>query len=1643
MTHRALLFLLLLSLLLTEAVSAQSCRAEQEPNDDPLVATALEGGCLTGRLGDQEDAQDLWLWTVGPEQPRWRLTLDGVDGALTNLEVLRVTVEDERVTRSERLFQLGTREGPATAELLLLPGNYFLGLATAGAAGRYRLDLEPVPLPASGETEPNERQAPQPVTGAFEMAGEGDTDYFEWALSDEEATLRWELSLFTPLGTGYTVTLLDSQFREVLRRSGSRPLTGIADLALDAGRYFIQVSAPARSAGTPYFLTTRATGTRTPDVEEEPNPIDRPYPLDPVTGLRGRLTGDDDYYQFEPPAEAVTVRLKDDSGELRTLCLYNGSGREMQCRSGHGSVEMAHLRLPETRYLLGVEGESAADAGYTIEAVEQAPPPANRESEPNDAYWFAPDLPASQAVRGHLTGQEEDVYRFVTHGPPQLWRVQVSGEGVRRLQILDAGGRALPLPSTTRSGRIRHSGILLLPGTHYLAVRGEESDYVLRVLSQGEPDRNAEHEPNDQPEYALPLDFDQSRRGILAAGDVDTYRFRLAATERVRLTATPPADGIVQLRMADSGSEIQVRTGTTAGDASWWEGTLLPGDYTVRLSPRQASDSAYRIRLERLPPFGTAEDETPLETVSLRLRLDRSEVAAYAPWWQAVEGTLTLTNRGGQSATVALNHHLTNDAWRLSPDAPSILLAAGEERVIPFQLDVAPDAFAAVPVILTFWVTSQTGQVAGGSVSVTPGSQTPLVGPSHRFAVPDSLLGAVDAASSALGATILTEDPRLAERQAALHLTHATDAADERLRFTPNGIQFSALPQALTVQLAGEDAVDVFGFALHPQGELGEEATGSQPAEIRLLLSSDDQSYQEVFAGRLSPQREEQFILLDTPQSARYARLVIESTHEATGRVVLDRWKVLTEPGFASGRNLTDPELGGRLITMRLPNETGMRYDFAAPQSPLTEDARPWTVSCRETCEPPAWVVAFHEQRAARIGRIEWVDSPELDSGEQWADAIVFASLDSPVGPWERIGALDLRGTPSGTHTLSFESPPWARFLRFEIPEGGSYLQRPLPAVVRVFEQDAAGPYRSILGEWGWGSQDGIYELQNPPRPAAAGADANDDTLEQATLLVAPATGQVQVAVDEDWYRVEIPPESNTLRLTVRGSPTVNVALEARDAAGETLSLTLNRERSGSTVQSWEGAAPPGQSVWVRVYEPPRSVVFAWDSSGSVSPFLPMIYQSLRRFATGVREGQEVVNLLPFGTNLLLDRWEDDPTLIVQSLQNFDRSLESSQTALNLFTATEALAARPGSRSVVLIGDFDQVHQEQAALWNLLSQVRPHLYSLRVAALPGRAESQMAAWGAVNGGGAWDTPTVSTLEVGFERAATRLRQPAGYTLEAETLFSAPPGPGALQVVTQLVRRDSAPAPTALGNTAVEIILDASGSMQQTLQGSTRIEIARGVLSDLVTGVLPAGTPLALRVFGHIEGNFSCRTDLVLPLDSHDPVALQRTILGITAQERAGTPLAASLGLVAEDLAAAEGRKLVLLLTDGEETCGGDPAAEIARLRATGIDVRVSIVGFAINDTALETQFQEWARLGGGDYFSAAGAEELNLAIEEAVRVPFRVLDGAGVEVATGSVNGEPVTLPAGTYTVELLAEPVRRYKVVVAGDSETQLVVDR
>ncbi|MEM7735643.1 MAG: VWA domain-containing protein [Deinococcota bacterium] len=252
--------------------------------------------------------------------------------------------------------------------------------------------------------------------------------------------------------------------------------------------------------------------------------------------------------------------------------------------------------------------------------------------------------------------------------------------------------------------------------------------------------------------------------------------------------------------------------------------------------------------------------------------------------------------------------------------------------------------------------------------------------------------------------------------------------------------------------------------------------------------------------------------------------------------------------------------------------------------------------------------------------------------------------------------------------------------------------------------------------------------------------------------------------------------------------------------------------------------------------------------------------------------------------------------------------------------------------------------------------------------------------------------------------------------------------------------------TALAQqTNVQLILDASGSMFNRLtDGEYRIVAAKNVLRDFVSG-LPADEALnvGLRVYGSrlaaLEDGACLDSELFVSMSGIARDSLLATIRD--TQARGATPIAYSLEQAANDFPN-DGRNVIVLVTDGEESCGGDVRGVLEAMRARGIEVELSIIGFDLDDAAIRS-FE-----GLGTFENATSAQELASALGRAVEVadtqtyPVTVLltrdgapaaDGAIVsfnDAVTGS--GTSFTMQdTGTFTATL---PSGAYEAVI-GDA--------
>ena len=256
--------------------------------------------------------------------------------------------------------------------------------------------------------------------------------------------------------------------------------------------------------------------------------------------------------------------------------------------------------------------------------------------------------------------------------------------------------------------------------------------------------------------------------------------------------------------------------------------------------------------------------------------------------------------------------------------------------------------------------------------------------------------------------------------------------------------------------------------------------------------------------------------------------------------------------------------------------------------------------------------------------------------------------------------------------------------------------------------------------------------------------------------------------------------------------------------------------------------------------------------------------------------------------------------------------------------------------------------------------------------------------------------------------------------------------GSISVVSLLRQAAADKKPTK----NLEIILDASGSMKTLLGAKTRWATAQDVLKEVVSK-LPTDFSVSLRAYGHTLPSTdpgTCKdTALIYPLSQM--VGAQPSNLLAAAKAlapRGETPLVYSILQTPGDLKNAGGG-MVILITDGEESCKGDFAAAAKTLKDSGLNLTLNIVGFTLRNVPAQAQLSGLAESTGGHYFSASSGDALTRAVLLAAvdKLPYRILDAAGKEVAKGEAGAAaPHELPPGVYRV-----------IVAAGDQDVAFPV--
>ncbi len=187
---------------------------------------------------------------------------------------------------------------------------------------------------------------------------------------------------------------------------------------------------------------------------------------------------------------------------------------------------------------------------------------------------------------------------------------------------------------------------------------------------------------------------------------------------------------------------------------------------------------------------------------------------------------------------------------------------------------------------------------------------------------------------------------------------------------------------------------------------------------------------------------------------------------------------------------------------------------------------------------------------------------------------------------------------------------------------------------------------------------------------------------------------------------------------------------------------------------------------------------------------------------------------------------------------------------------------------------------------------------------------------------------------------------------------------------------------------IAVLFDSSGSMAADIGGTSKIQSAKEAVSSFVSG-LPESANVSLTVYGHkgtdkaADKELSC--EAIEEVYELGEFYEQQFTDALESFSPAGwTPLASALASAQnlfDDQASGESENLIYVVSDGMETCNGNPVKQAEQLNQSGAKAIVNIIGFDVENDG-QKQLKDVADAGDGTYSTVRNEQELKAFFEK-------------------------------------------------------------
>ncbi|MEQ8559145.1 MAG: VWA domain-containing protein [Henriciella sp.] len=1541
------------------------------------------------------------------------------------LEAMNLELNDKgQATSRETLLTTATTSlDTDTAKLrtsLFRPGMIYLGVAVMSPA-KIHLKVEAVPASKIADGLPARSEDAVKVGNDIAARHNGETSCVKPAALAEGAV---DLTLLRPPDLSGELAVYDGNRNLLASRKGREELKVRGVLKKDASVCVETSGRVAENTGWRLFAEPSAQAWVTAEPDDARDRV-TPFRLSLAEAIRAPLDVDDiDYFEM-PVAGAGKALIASVRSSVRTeVCIT--VDRASECYSGK-SLTIGPFAASAT---LSVENQSVEAGVYEISIESDDFDEVSSTLEPNAYPKFHEPKPEAGIFYGTLqNGQDVDVIGFDAGVEAQMWRIVVLGEGVNQLNIYDKRGGVAEKRRTRPGKRLTTSDFYLNPGPAYIRLEGESGDYRIIAKPLGPPLKTSEREPNE----ALPrrLSPGQAILGTLEERDDDRFSLFLHREAGLTLDLKVPAGAAIALESNKRSSLSSPEFDRTIVEAGGWQRRVeFPaGEHVLSLSPQVDSPAEYKLVVDYANPYEAAEgkDGSPVELSVEALPV----LQAFSTYRQRIEASVTIENSSSEVLTGRL------EGWfaREGTDVNARLFGVRPGRVttVPLRIDVPEDLYGEPLTGFVAAVDAQGRTLGSARVDIQTDAEAPPHGRHAALPAPRSMIGGINVALSALGASWVSVpgaevDPETGDyadnSAGARNFPRVIDGfveqgqgAESHAARLTRGIDEIIAP---VLDLPGDAPIPVIGVGIDTRM-----TSNTALRKFAIDVSTDGRKWREVLRARHEVWGATRYYAFpDGVQAASLVRLrALDRRGGTDGIVEISGFDVIAEPG-ASGLKDINIADKGLWALMR-----GWQ-DVSASSTTLIDPFVDRALRLRRESEVSdlGLAVTFKSQMSADVAALEFV-YPEaiLDDYPFAREAIVSASLRGPVEPWEEIARVDLPTAPEPGEVIRHALPEYetakAVKVDYRMPEA-AYVYA--PRQIRLLERPEGEDYRSVLGLWGPYTAERLNAEALDREPLASA-----ETSHELLLDGRHQSGLVEFEERSETWRAELPDGQNILRLTVRGEPGFSPTVSATDGTGAVLAPT-GIERPVHTAETrYTFMTESGGVLDLEISERQRSTVFLFDQSPSVSSYIPMIRRGIVDFADTMVEGRDAVKFKSFGGKWSQEGWYADPNNLRLALSTYKGGDRSSAEA-SMVDAAEVLKEQDGSRAIVVISDAETGIAPE--LPSALNAAQARVFVLKISSGgvtfqdPAGSQPIAAAWAGQTGGEVHPVLRAEDVSVGYARASARILGPKSYSLQAESDYR-PAEPGFLSV-----EADDNAGSSVADSAGMLIILDASGSMLKRMEDGRRIEIAKsalaGFLADL--GGDAQQVRAGLRIFGGPPG--SCETELAQPVAPISVGKITEIVQAVRPQNNAKTAIGRAIERAGEDLSDITGAKSILLVTDGEETCGGDPLDAVTALREKTDEARVDVIAFALEPEIDREPFRTWAEAGGGIFVDAKTASDLKDGLNAARQTRFEVFKD-GELVASGASGGEPIALVAGRYDVSVDTEETARSITILSGQT--------